>query len=386
MKGTHSCNFICNIALCFCYCDSLVCCLRSVSNFPDSTKFFVLDSCPQNYDTIDIMKRVWIYKRKCIKGWWVGWYESGNRKAKALPTKELAEHYKHIKYTQLNSDVFTGIVAADWQQMVAEYREAKKVQGVTEGTLYEIALSLRNFERLVGKCNSKQITQSIIDKFILQRGSEIKRPTLNKDIRNLKTFINWCRQNRYLNGTIKIRELKEDERPVKSLNDTQIKKLLTAAEPYPSIRIRILLALGTGLRRGDIEALKVSDLDFVKNCITTISRKTRKSMGSRPVPAEVMAELKRGLNVSNSEQTKLFDDNFSHKRWKKICKETGLGNLKFHDLRKTFGSILAQNGVSTAVTQRLLEHSSPTLTNKIYTNVDPVFRQSVDRLPIERWL
>jgi len=48
--------------------------------------------------------------------------------------------------------------------------------------------------------------------------------------------------------------------------------------------------------------------------------------------------------------------------------------------------MLAQNGVSTAVTQRLLEHSSPTLTNKIYTNVDPVLRQSVNQLPIEQWL
>ena len=50
-----------------------------------------------------------------------------------------------------------------------------------------------------------------------------------------------------------------------------------------------------------------------------------------------------------------------------------MADLKFRDLRKTFGSMLAQN-VSTAVTQRLLEHSSSTLTNKIYTNVDPVLR------------
>ncbi len=165
-----------------------------------------------------------------MKGWWLGWYESGKRKAKALPSKELAEHYKHLKYTQLNSDVFTGTVLADWGQMVAEYREAKKVQGVTEGTLYEIALSLRNFERLVGKCSSKQITQNVIDNFIFQRGEEVKRPTLNKDIRNLKTFVNWCREHRYLNGSIKIKELKEDERPVKSLNSMQIRKLLSAGQ------------------------------------------------------------------------------------------------------------------------------------------------------------
>jgi integrase len=332
------------------------------------------------------MKKVWVYKRKDINGWWVGWYESSKRKAKALPSKELAEHYKHLKYTQLNSDVFTGQVLADWGQMIAEYREAKKVQGVTEGTLYENALSLRNFERIVGKCNSKQITQNVLDKFILQRGSEIKRPTLNKDIRNMKTFINWCRENRYLNGALKIKELKEDERPVKSLNDTQVKKLMVAAEPYQMIRMRILLALGTGLRRGDIESLKISDIDFTNNYISTASKKTGKSMGSRPVPVEVIAELSKYVSEIGIGQEKLFTDNFSHKRWKKICEDAGLADLKFHDLRKTFGSILAQNGVSTAVTQRLLEHSSPNLTNKVYMNVDPVLRHAVEQIPVGSWL
>jgi hypothetical protein len=40
--------------------------------------------------------------------------------------------------------------------------------------------------------------------------------------------------------------------------------------------------------------------------------------------------------------------------------------------------VLAQNGVSTAVTQKLLEHSSPDLTNKVYMNVDPVLRHGSD--------
>jgi len=341
---------------------------------------------PYIYDRIDVMKKVWVYKQKDIKGSWVGWYESGKRKAKALPIKKLAEHYCQLKYSQLNSDVFTGIVTIAWKQMIDEYRESKKVQRVTEGTLYENALSLRNFERLVGKCNSKQITQNVIDKFVLQRGNEVKRPTLNKDIRNLKTFINWCRENKYLNGNLRIKELKEDERPVRSLNDIEIKKLLIAAEPYPSIKMRILLGLGTGLRRGDIDSLKISDIDFERNSITTISRKTRKSMVSRPVSAEVMAELSKYASGMKVGQEKLFNDNFSHRKWRNICDNAGLADLKFHDLRKTFGSLLAQNGVSTAVTQRLLEHSSPNLTNKIYTNVDPVLRQSVNQLPVGQWL
>jgi len=332
------------------------------------------------------MRKVWTYKRKGIKGWWVGWYESGKRKAKALPTKALAEHYCRIKYSQLNSDVFTGTVAAEWNQMVEEYRHSKRVAGVTEASLYEVALTFRHFERLVGRCNSKQITQNAIDKFILDRGNEVKRPTLNKDIRNLITFINWCRENRYLNGEIKIKRLKEDERPVKSLNSIQIRKLLSASKPYRTMRMRILLALGTGLMCGDIESLRVSDIDFGNNNVTTRSSKTRKSMGSRPVPVPIMAEPKKYVSGLNPEQEKIFNDRFGQYRWEKIRQKVGLADFRFHDLRKTFGSILAQNGVSTAVTQRLLEHSSPDLTNKVYTNVDPVLRHAVDQIPAGDWL
>ena len=88
----------------------------------------------------------------------------------------------------------------------------------------------------------------------------------------------------------------------------------------------------------------------------------------------------------NIGQEKLFSDNFSHNKWHRICRSAGLDNLKFHDLRKTFCYLLAQNGVSTAVTQRLLEHSSPHLTNNIYTNVGPVPHQAIEQLPVGEWL
>jgi len=96
-------------------------------------------------------------------------------------------------------------------------------------------------------------------------------------------------------------------------------------------------------------------------------------MGSRPVPASVMTELKNFPKGSDSEQQRLFKDNFNYKLWRKIRNKADLSDFKFHDIRKTFASVLAQSGISTAVTQRLLEHSWPNLTTKVYTNVDPVF-------------
>jgi integrase len=335
---------------------------------------------------MSIMRKVWTYKRKGIKGWWVGWYESGQRRAKALPTKSLAGHYRQIKYSQLNSDVFTGIISVDWPQMVEEYRKDKTVEGITESSLYEISLTLRNFQRLTNIIGSKQLNQNNIDGFILERGKEVKRTTLNKDIRNMKAFIRWCQQKKYTNGSLKIKLLKEEERPVKSLNESQIKKLLSITKSYPTIHLRILLALGTGLRRSDLEAIKISDIDFKNGSITTKSKKTKKSMASRPLPIQIIAKLKFYVENLSNGQEMLFTDKFSYRKWKDIRNKLGLPDLKFHDLRRTFASTLAQRGVSTAVTQRLLEHSSPTLTQKIYTNVDPVLRQSVNLLPIGQWL
>lgn len=85
-----------------------------------------------------------------------------------------------------------------------------------------------------------------------------------------------------LNEEMKIKKLKEDERPVKSLNSIQTRELLSASKPYQMLSMRILLALSIGLRDGDIESL--TGIDFENSYVTTRSSKSRKNMGSRPVP------------------------------------------------------------------------------------------------------
>jgi len=105
--------------------------------------------------------------------------------------------------------------------MVEEYRKSKTVEGVTESSLYEISLTLRHFHRLTKIITSRQLIQHNIDRYILERGKEVKRATLNKDIRNLKAFIHWCEQKKFTNGNVKSKLLKEEERPVKSLDTSQ---------------------------------------------------------------------------------------------------------------------------------------------------------------------
>jgi integrase len=334
----------------------------------------------------DTMKKPWVYKRTNIKGWWVGWYEGGKRKAKALPTKVLAEHFRHIKYTQLNSDVFTSVVDFDWRQMSNEYHHAKQVEALQEVSIYEALLTLRHFERLVTPTSSRQITQQSLDTFVLERGKEVKKDTLNKDIRNISAFLNWAVKNRYVAAGVGIKKVKVSQKPVIALSPQQVRDLIRLVSQYPTLRLRILLAVTTGLRRGDIEAVRIGDIHFDRNTITTRNRKARKAMGERPVPEQIVTALSNYVAGLPDGQELLFTDRFPEKRWKKIRCRAGLPDLKFHDLRKTFASLLAQRGVSTAVTQRLLEHSSPKLTNDVYTNVDPVLRQAVNLLPVAEWL
>jgi integrase len=332
------------------------------------------------------MRKPWVYKRKRIKGWWCGWYEGGKRKAKALPSKGLAEHFSHIKYTQLNADVFTSIIDFDWPQMVAEYQRFKRVEGLQETSIYEAMLTLGHFERLSTPQSSRAITQNALDQFILDRGQEVEKNTLNKDIRNLNAFLTWATKNRFVASGVEIKKVKVAQKPVVALSPQQVRDLLTAASKYPAVRLRVLLAVTTGLRRGDIEAIRIGDIHFDRNTIATRNRKAGKAMAERPIPEEIMTELSNHIATLPDGREKLFTDGFSPKKWERIRKAVGLPEFKFHDLRKTFASLLAQRGVSTAVTQRLLEHSSPQLTNDVYTNVDPVLRQAINQLPVSEWV
>jgi integrase len=335
---------------------------------------------------METMKKPWVYKRRHIRGWWVGWYEGGRRKAKALPSKSLAEHFRHIKYTQLNADVFTSIVDLDWQQMVEEYRRFKQVEGLQEASIYEAMLTLGHFKRLAGPHSSRSVTQNVLDQFVLDRGQEVEKNTLNKDIRNLGAFLAWAARNRFMTSGLEVKKVKVAQKPVVALSPQQVRDLLTAASMYPTLRLRVLLAVATGLRRGDIEAIRIGDIHFDRNTISTRNRKAGKAMPERPIPEQVMTELSNHVAALPDGQERLFTDRFSPKKWERIRRAMEMPALRFHDLRKTFASLLAQRGVSTAVTQRLLEHSSPQLTNDVYTNVDPVLRQAVSLLPVADWL
>lgn len=180
--------------------------------------------------------------------------------------------------------------------------------------------------------------------------------------------------------------MKVPQKPVVSPSSKQVRNLLVVTECYPTIRLRVLLAVTTGLRRNDIEAICIGDVHFDRNTIATRNRKAGKAMPERPVPQQVMMELPTDAATAPNGHDRLFADRFTSKKRNRVREKAGMPKLKFHDLRKTLASLPAQRGVSTAVTQRLLEHSTPQPTYEVYTNIDPVLRQAGKQRPVGQWL
>jgi len=170
----------------------------------------------------------------------------------------------------------------DWHTMLEEYGISKRVEGLRGTSIYEAMLMLRRFVRLVGPCSSGQFGRPIPDRFVLERSREVTKDTLNKDIRNLSTFLNWAARNRFLFSGLRVKEVRVSQKPVSALSEQQVRDVLVATSPHSTLRLRVLLAVTTGLRRGDIEAICIGDLHFDRNTITTRSRKAREAMSERP--------------------------------------------------------------------------------------------------------
>ena len=334
------------------------------------------------------MRKVRVYKPKDRPGWYISWRENGREKKRALPDKKTAQHYASIVYHSLNIDVYQQAIDLPWPDLVAEYLRTYDVRRLTASAKYEAERTLRHFETLVGQFSSKNLTQGIFEEFILRRAEmEVSDWTLNKDIANIRAFVKWGQKSSYLARNIELNKIKTTDRPPVSLTSVQVKNLLISArQKADSWYIRVLLAVTTGLRKNDIESLTVNDLDFENHSVSTHSKKTRKSMASRPLPTGIIPALARYVGELPAGQIKLLADTNTFKKWKLIRNRAGLPELRFHDLRSVFSSALQSRDVPLSVVQSLLEHSSPSLTARTYTRTDTMLAPAVERLPVDEWL
>lgn len=170
-----------------------------------------------------------------------------------------------------------------------------------------------------------------------------------------------------------------------------------------------ILALGTGLRLGEILALKWTDINFKDNYISITKAikstyvidskgnrefqileqdpKTKNSIRTVPLNESLIRLLqqyrKEQLLNRDCNIEIYFDNNLVfctptgnylnesnvRKTFKRILKKCNLKEIRFHDLRHTFATRLFENSIAPKTVQSILGHSDISTTLNIYTHV-----------------
>ena len=149
----------------------------------------------------------------------------------------------------------------------------------------------------------------------------------------------------------------------------------------------VLLTLNTGLRRGEVFNLKVSDLDLPAKVLTVEGEGDETTTGSKsgqtrqiPLNDEAFSTVVAWLNqtgnkglVFPSPKTGERFDNIN-KAWRQLREDAGLPEIRFHDLRHTFGTRLAHARVDLVSIKELMGHESlDTTARYLHTSMERKF-------------
>lgn len=175
----------------------------------------------------------------------------------------------------------------------------------------------------------------------------------------------------------------KDRKLNRFLSLDEVQKLgvaLTTAEtegvnPYAVAAIRLLLL--TGCRRSEILGLTWSEVDWDNSCLRLQDSKT----GAKVVPvgSAALNVLKLITRLESNIYVLPAMRGTSHyvgvqKDWDRVRKLAGLGEVRLHDLRRTFASTAALQGQSLLTIGKLLGHVDPK-TTQIYAHLTEIVVQ-----------
>jgi integrase len=186
-----------------------------------------------------------------------------------------------------------------------------------------------------------------------------------------------------VNPCRKVRKYRLNNRRVRVLGYEEEKRLLTALKNNPLVRKIVILALNTGLRRGEIFNLKWADVDRERGVIIVQESKSDKK---RFVPMNISVRLLL-LGISQSNEY-VFPSpktggklNQIKRSFRRALKDADIKNFRFHDLRHTFASRLASVGKASAFELMEILGHADIRTTAIYTHAnDKGMRDAVAKL------
>lgn len=195
----------------------------------------------------------------------------------------------------------------------------------------------------------------------------------------------------------------------------QAQKLLEVAHNH-KLETLLTIAIATGMRQGELLALRWSDIDFQKGTVHVIRSlsyrnpdetgarhkeeepKTASSKRTIPLPdfavdalqRHRVRQLEQRLQSSEWEEKGLVFPNAKggylwlgpmRAQFRKLLEEAGLPRIRFHDLRHSAATILLAMGVSPKVIQERLGHSNISTTLGVYGHVtESMQKEAIDKL------
>lgn len=166
------------------------------------------------------------------------------------------------------------------------------------------------------------------------------------------------------------------------------------------------IAIYTGMRKGEILALRWRDVDL-DNAVAHVTRsltfvdgkpvfqapKTERSRRAVALPHELVTSLKRHKAQQAAVRLQMRQAYVDHDlvvprltgeplhpktlddTWYRLLKKSGLPKIRFHDLRHTHASLLLQQGVHPKIVSERLGHSNVNITLDTYSHVLPGLQQ-----------
>lgn len=177
----------------------------------------------------------------------------------------------------------------------------------------------------------------------------------------------------------RVHRYRENPGRIRYLSEEEIMHLLAACES--ELRPVVLMALTTGMRRGEIFALLWQDVDLVHGIIHVVDSKNSQRRDI-PVCPELEKELFSLRRESVGVRVFAKPDGLGYtaqmrKAWMRTCNQAGLTSVRFHDLRHTFASHLVMAGKSLLAVQELLGHRTLAMTRR-YSHLAPgVMREAI---------
>lgn len=168
-----------------------------------------------------------------------------------------------------------------------------------------------------------------------------------------------------------IAKLPEPAGRTRFLSNEERDALFKAAEHSENLHLRviIMLAITTGARRAEIENIQLKHIDLVQQKILVPITKTKRPRVLRlvePALSHVQEMAKTGCpdDFLFSNPSTPHKPNGFRRAWNTALKRAKLKDFKFHDLRHTAASYLAQHGAGLHQISEILGHSSYHVTKR----------------------